>query len=781
MANGNSLTNLPDPKDQKERMSVSPSPSSSASPGKGGKKKKNNNNKGKSNSRSRGKSKSKSKSRSPQPEKIEMKYVKSTYLAPIQNITKGTTVEELYKEMAEWSQIKLENLQIAKILDKGRKHSRDPKIVNFAEKDVKMKLKRIPIDTKDDILIWDKNEGDLAEQELKRRRECIKLTVWVCIKGGNGGDHDSDYPQSIHINPKETLHDLFDQLKEQLTDEQKKIIEGEGRFRDIDTHKIYRNHDCTLKKLQIKRNHSLRFEKETIPKDNEIVIRFRIKNSEYKHANRSPEHELYISKDERVSMLKAMMASKFEVEAASYEVRKARSNWTLGQKCEGKSFEYVKQCKFDKTQIVILAQTIDKTKRSLDIYCQTQIIDNRKVFKIPKILLLDDNENGVIIEEEKKEESISSPESSSVINKGMNVVKDVVNVLQRPIGSRASLKSPASAEDGDITMEENMDNKDNKDDTDAKENDIDNNQLIPPKDDGMDVYPENSEILCTLVVDKSFNGLQIKKAFRECKELNLNTRLKSDIELTYFTMSMSKKAKNQSRMRWEIMNQSWCHKGIQNANPRGRVIAEFHNEPFKDDIYRRDQESKILLFIYKMCANYNNSEHATYGSRYRITVTVKQRTKLDALKQTIINKCDWKSSLKASNIMLAVRNIDSHKWTVITSKLTQKKSTNKKGHKRAAKRSPPKEKIVQQKLFDRDIIAVMDVSHLTNQEKEDIVENPVCFETEFDKYYYLKYLRQQQEKEDDESDDGDAVPLLINFQNDSQEDNDNNDKNQEDK
>ena len=755
-------------------MSVSPS----SSPQKGGKKKKNNNNKGKSNSRS--KAKSKSKSKSPQPQRIEKKYVKSTYLAPLQNITKGTTVEELYKEIAEWSQIKIENLQIAKILDKGRKYSRDPKIVNFAEKDKNMKLKRIPIDHKDDILIWDKNEGNLAEQELKRRKECIKLTVWVCVSGGNGGDHESDYPQSIHINPKETLSDLYDQLKEQLTDEQKKNIEGEGRFRDVDTHQIYRNPDFTLNKLQIKKNHSLRFERERAPKEGEIVVRFRIKNSEYPHANRSVEHELYIPKNEHVSTLKAMMASKFEVDAASYEVRKARSNWTLGQKTEGKSFEYVKQCKFEKTQIIILNQKIDKTKRSLDIYCETEMIDNRKVFKIPKMLLdLDkQNENG-FVDEEKKEQSVSSPKSTSVIDKAMNVV----NVLQRPIGSRASsLKSPTSDKDADVTMEnkEDIDNKDNKDN---------NDQLIVPKHDGMDIYPENSEILCTLLVDKSSNGLDIKKAFRECTEFNLNTHLKSGIELTYFTLSMSRNHKKQ-RMHWEIMNASWCRdKGIQMSNKNGRVIVEFHDEPMKDNIYTRAQDSKILLFVYKKCKNnYNDNKHAMYGSRYQVTVTLNQRTKLDALKQTIIDKCDWKDSLKKNDIMLAVRNVDSHKWTVITSKLTQKKSGNKKGHSRKAKKSPPKQHIVQQRLFDRDIIAVMDTAHMTTEEKDNIVKNPEIFETEFDKYYYLKYLREQQEKqneEDDDDDDGDGAELVINFQNDSQEDdiviNDSNKNDQEDK
>eukprot|EP00486_Rosalina_sp_Unknown_P010988 CAMPEP_0201589020 /NCGR_PEP_ID=MMETSP0190_2-20130828/161876_1 /ASSEMBLY_ACC=CAM_ASM_000263 /TAXON_ID=37353 /ORGANISM="Rosalina sp." /LENGTH=65 /DNA_ID=CAMNT_0048042351 /DNA_START=364 /DNA_END=558 /DNA_ORIENTATION=- len=57
---------------------------------------------------------------------------------------------------------------------------------------------------------------------------------------------------------------------------------------------------------------------------------------------------------------------------------------------------------------------------------------------------------------------------------------------------------------------------------------------------------------------------------------------------------------------------------------------------------------------------------------------------------------------------------------------------------------------------------------MTEQERKDI--KPEQFETEFDKYYYLKYLQQLQEKDEEEDEDGDGAVLEINFQNDSQDD-----------
>ena len=116
-------------------------------------------------SRLRNKHKSKAKSKSPQPEMVKKDYVKSEYLEPVQ-MTKGHTIQELYQKIAEWTGIHIENLQIARILCTGRKYAKNPVIENLKEKDQTMKLKRIPINHKDDILVWDANQGNLAESGM---------------------------------------------------------------------------------------------------------------------------------------------------------------------------------------------------------------------------------------------------------------------------------------------------------------------------------------------------------------------------------------------------------------------------------------------------------------------------------------------------------------------------------------------------------------------------------------------------------------------------------------
>merc|ERR1712228_144785 len=90
----------------------------------------------------------------------KQEYVKCEYLEPLQ-MTKGSTIKELYIKMSEWSGIQMKDIQIAKIKSKGRKFRKNPIIEDLQSKGDATKLKRVPIEHSDDILVWNQNDGNL--------------------------------------------------------------------------------------------------------------------------------------------------------------------------------------------------------------------------------------------------------------------------------------------------------------------------------------------------------------------------------------------------------------------------------------------------------------------------------------------------------------------------------------------------------------------------------------------------------------------------------------------
>ena len=616
---------------------------------------------------------------------IKKEYVKCEYLEPLQ-MTKGSTIKELYQKMSEWSGIQMKDIQIAKIRSKGRKFRKNPIIEDLQEKDKETKLKRVPIEHSDDILVWNQNDGNLAEKELKRRKECIRLSVYIFNK---------EYPHSIYIESNGTLNDLYDRVDERLNAEEREKICNKGRFRDVDTRQIYRNsNNASIHKLGIEDKHILRFEPEAAPKSNEIVIRYRLKNAQFKRTSSAVEHELYIANNDETATLKTMICSKFEVDPSIYELRTAKVNWRL-HKTVDDSVKYIKQCKFDQTQKLILNEVIDKDMRTINIYCQTvENEDGSKRFKIPKCLL----------------------------------------------SARSGRKSPNKDDDGDVLMGDG--------EAEEKEKNM-------PKHDELDVDDENSAILCSLNVAITANAEVLRQGIVDCKELNLNTKLKRNVSVECLRLAVLQKTGTQ-RKRWNIL----CEE-VKLRGKNGKIIVEFLSKPQNYD-QDKNKSGKAMLFVHKQIIgrhfDVDSNECAKYGSRYEIEVNTSQREKLDALKNRIIGNCDYPQNTEPEDIILAHRNYETHKWFIL--KEEEKKSNKDRNAKK-------KRMTVKPRLFDRDIVAVINTEQMTEKMIEKIYQNPSIFETEWDRFKYLQYLKDKESKDDDEYND--EPQIKINFDNSSQD------------
>jgi len=527
-----------------------------------------------------------------------------------------------------------------------------------------------------------------------------------------------------------------------LTDAQRQKIEEKGRFRDADTREIFRDLNKPLSAVGTRNKCLLCFEADRMPKANEIIIRYRLKTKTVR-PRECAEEELYIDKNEETAMLKTMMASKFDIDNTSmYELKRARNDWGM----KGAAFhvdgadKFVKQLKLDDTQKLLLIETVDPSKRYLDVYCEVEEVDGVKQFKIPKRMLVDGDREA----DEKKQESVDDAEqNSSYIGALANGVS---GLIKHVIGS---------ADNNDETTNNSHSNMDVDDEKDEKNEKESSSQDATPNHDGMDIYDANSELLCTLYLDKQCTGSDVKKAIRECGEYGLDTKLDPKIEPLFYRVSIKKKTKK--KVKWYIVTPT-----TKFPQKTQKCIVEFYDQPKRDNNFG-NPNGRCLVFVYKYVHGHNNAQHAVYGSRFEIELLVKQRRSLAALKNKILESCNWKDSINPDNMVLAIRDIASHKWALLSDKLQAKRTANNK--QRSAKKPPPKERVIEQRIMDRDVIAVLDTTNMDGTMKQHI--NAAMFETEWDKYCFQKYQEKQAENDDD--DDDDEPELVINFRNDSQD------------
>ncbi len=133
-------------------------------------------------------------------------------------------------------------------------------------------------------------------------------------------------------------------------------------------------------------------------------------------------------------------------------------------------------------RLILVENGMNKNERKLDIYCQIYESNGIKVFKMPN--------NCLELERANK----------SIIDKGINAI----NLLKRPIGNRANNLCSNGSDESTNVISDEIKEKDNI-----------------PCNDGLDIYECNSEILCTIIVNKPFNGRDINKAILKGNKWNL--------------------------------------------------------------------------------------------------------------------------------------------------------------------------------------------------------------------------------------------------------------------
>eukprot|EP01083_Nonionella_stella_P176945 620546_1 len=292
--------------------------------------------------------------------------VESEYLEGIR-MKKGATVSELYSRVSEWSGIAANDLLIAQIVCKGRSRLRNAKVEDLGTCDKETKLRLVPMES--DILIWDSSKygTELAAKELQRRKKCIALNVYILSRAS---------PCIIYVNPNnDRLRDVWSMIRSQLSGDERELMkDGNGRFRDVDTHSLFGAEDEMkfVSCLRIDAASVLRFEAPNAPSADEFVIRYRLKTGKVS-AKECDEKEAYIAESECIETLFAMMCSAFDVDSTQFDLRKARSDWAVNRIIEVDK-RLIKDCKFDHTQRLILAQkNCNKNMRSIQIYCETDV------------------------------------------------------------------------------------------------------------------------------------------------------------------------------------------------------------------------------------------------------------------------------------------------------------------------------------------------------------------------------------------------------------------------
>ena len=626
------------------------------------------------------------------PKMVEKEWVKCDLLEPLP-ITKGHRICDLYQSVAEWSRIPRDELEIAQIKS-HRSTRRKPKHVVFSELDGNTKMKHIPIEEGADLVVWNKTFGDLVTKELERRSECAQIAIYLVIDG-----MDASFARTLWVEPTETLSDLSQNLRTtRLTVEQRQSIGEEGRFRNVDNNTIYDQMTVPMDSLGITRKLkvTLRFEPERAPRADEVVVRCRLKTKSINPKTKAVEFEGYFSKNDSLDSLKTVLAKELSERASTgsaaadgvdadklqhFEVRKARKDWALGPALED-------MASLSGTVKLILNETVDKTRRNLDIWCRLKSGSNDSndaIFNIPDTLRPRN--------EEKKEED------------GLvyGAVKNAMNVLHRPIEwmTASSKTEEAKDDDGDVEM----------------------NGDSVPDDDSLDIYPSNSGVLCTVNVPKESDGVKIKKVMM--KEVVSQRLLSDGVDPMCCRLSWETKSHHQTR--WQIMNSRW-----KLGTKKGRCIVEWFKNPQDDDKYENaaDKGTK-LIFVHKLIPSANgNSEHgecASYGSRFEVELTVPaQRKKLEELKKRVLSECSWSDGMEPRDIVLAARNIADHRWTVMKDKAVKNSKSQR----------------LNVRIFDRQIVGVYDTRTLSESERNEI--SAADFETEWDRYQQRTIEEQRQ-------------------------------------
>ena len=223
--------------------------------------------------------------------------------------------------------------------------------------------------------------------------------------------------------------------------------------------------------------------------------------------NSEVQHEAYFStKEHSVESMKVILANALGVDAEKFEVRKARKDRALGPALDAMQSGNIK---------LILNETVDKTRRRLDVYHQIEGGRDSKenTFKIPTELRPQQNDQ----------------ETSSTVNGAM---KNAMNALQRPI---EWMTAKTEYVDGDVAMNGH-----------CKMEEV-------PDDDGLDVYCANSAILYSLNVLKESDGAMIKRAMM--KEVVARQRVMDGVDPMCCRLSFRTPLWGQ--LRWQIIRDRW--------------------------------------------------------------------------------------------------------------------------------------------------------------------------------------------------------------------------------
>ncbi len=119
-------------------------------------------------------------------------------------------------------------------------------------------------------------------------------------------------------------------------------------------------------------------------------------------------------------------------------------------------------------------------------------------------------------------------------------------------------------------------------------------EAIEPMNDGLDICECNSDILCTITIDKNFNGVEIKKEIISCDNWNLNTHLQKDLSPLYLRVSIQNK-NAWGHVTWQILGANKQKIGCK----KGKCIVEFFDSRKKDNQSGTMASGKSLIFVHK--------------------------------------------------------------------------------------------------------------------------------------------------------------------------------------
>ena len=655
---------------------------------------------------------------------VEVESVLNELTAP-QHLTKGQRLGDLYQAAAAWTGIAVDDVEIAQIAGprslsghRRRRPFSEKEVVRFSDRDRNTKLKRVPIEEGAELVVWDKTEGDLLAKEVERRRQCTQFCVSIHdrIVGAEAAKSAETEPPSIWTRvvrlmavPAEwTLSDLSRALRADavLSAEQRHRIEGEGRFRSMESECILKSMTERKGKAAPKRRgksatiDTLRFEAERAPTASELVVWCRLKTKDVNPKTMAVEHECYVSAEDTVSSLKALLAAALSVDANKFQIRRARKDWTLGAVLEAKPQGTVRDVVSENAAKLILNESLDPKRRSIAIYCQLRRGPNgRRSFDIPKAF--------------------------------------------RPRGGGGDDVDAVDAKDidGDVAMNGDGDGGDG----------------AVPEDDGLDVYASSSALLCSVTVRRESDGAAIKRAMTA--ELVSAGVLVEGVDALCCRLSLHWTANGLAR--WQIMNKRW-KVGVK----KGRCIVEWFESPRSDAEYDNGwAKGDTLCFVHKLVppptgwalgGKDGGYPAARYGSRFEVELDAPaQLKKLETLKKRVLAECGWTESMSPEHMVLAARHSVTHRWTVLAEEAVGKRKTIQISH----------------KIFDRQIIAVVDTQTMTPSQRKEIT--PRLFETEWDRHCQRRYDLEQQHKDEEEELDDDLIGgIKINF-NDSQSDSEN--------